>query len=145
MSVSVVTQDQITAQGAQSVPEALRYTASVLPEIRGNSAASSPYLFSRGFYLEQFLDGTRLPSDVSFGYAVPSFDTYGLERIDVLRGPASVLYGQANPGGVANLVSKLPTTTPVHEVFATTGSHGRAEFGFDLGGALTQDGTSPTG
>lgn len=140
-SVSVVTRDQMTAQNVQSVPEALRYTASVVPEIRGGSTAGAPYLLSRGFYLEQFLDGTRLPSDVNFGYAIPSFDPYGLERIDVLHGPASVLYGQANPGGIANLVSKQPTTTPVHEVFFTTGSHNRVEGGFDLGGALTTDGT----
>lgn len=140
-SISVVTRDQMNAQAAQTVPEALRYTASVLPEIRGNSTDGAPYLFSRGFYLEQFLDGSRLPSDTSYGYAISSFDPYGLERIDVLHGPSSVLYGQANPGGVANLVSKQPTTTPIHEVFATTGSHGRAQVGFDLGGALNQDGT----
>ena len=139
-SVSVVTQDQMTAQGAQSVAEALRYTASVLPEIRGASANAAPYLFSRGFYLEQYLDGSRLPSDTSFGYAIPSFDPYGLERIDVLHGPSSVLYGQTNPGGVANLVSKQPTTTPIHEVFLTTGSHDRMQAGFDMGGALTADG-----
>jgi iron complex outermembrane receptor protein len=139
-SVSVVTSDQMTAQGARSVAEALRYTASVLPELQGGSTAGAPYLYSRGFTLEQFLDGTRMPSDTSFGYAIPNFDPYGLERIDVLHGPSSVLYGQANPGGIANLVSKRPTTEPVHEVFASTGSHGLAEFGFDLGGALTQDG-----
>ncbi|PLZ04020.1 TonB-dependent siderophore receptor [Burkholderia sp. WAC0059] len=140
-SVSVVTSDQMVDQNVQSVPEALRYTASVLPEIRGASAEGAPYLVSRGFYLEQFLDGARLPSDTSFGYAIPSFDPYGLERIDVLHGPASVLYGQANPGGVADLISKQPTATPVHEVFFTTGSHDRAEGGFDLGGALTPDGS----
>jgi iron complex outermembrane receptor protein len=140
-SVSVVTRDQMTNQNVQTVTEALRYTASVTSEIRGASAAGAPYLMSRGFYLEQFLDGARLPSDTSFGYAIPAFDPYGLERIDVLHGPASVLYGQANPGGIANLVSKQPTTTPVHEVFFTTGSHNRVEGGFDLGGAITQDGT----
>jgi iron complex outermembrane receptor protein len=139
-SVSVVTRDQMTAQAATSVADALGYTASVLPELRGGSTAGAPYLFSRGFYLEQFLDGARMPSDPSFGYGIPNFDPYGLERIDVLHGPASVLYGQVNPGGVANLVSKQPTTTPIHEVFVTTGSHDRAEFGFDLGGALTDDG-----
>ncbi|MCU1726002.1 TonB-dependent siderophore receptor [Pseudomonas sp. 7P_10.2_Bac1] len=140
-SVSVVTKEQIARQGANSIPEALRYTASVIPELRGNSSAGAPYLISRGFYLEQFLDGARLPSDSSFGYAVPSFDPYGLERIEVLHGPASVLYGQANPGGVANLVSKKPTTEPLHEVFATTGSHGRVESGFDLGGRLADSDT----
>ncbi|WP_322068459.1 TonB-dependent siderophore receptor [Paraburkholderia bannensis] len=139
-SVSVVTRDQMTDQGAQTVAEALRYTASVLPELRGASSASAPYLLSRGFTLEQFLDGARLPSDSSYGYALPNFDTYGLERIDVLHGPASVLYGQANPGGVANLVSKQPTTEPIHEVFLTTGSHDRMQAGVDLGGAITSDG-----
>ncbi|POR46292.1 iron complex outermembrane receptor protein [Paraburkholderia eburnea] len=139
-SISVVTRDQMTDQGAQTVAEALRYTASVLPELRGASSEGAPYLLSRGFTLEQFLDGARLPSDSSFGYAVPSFDPYGLERIDVLHGPASVLYGQANPGGVANLVSKQPTTEPIHEVFLTTGSHDRMQAGVDLGGAITSDG-----
>lgn len=139
-AVSVVTQDQITTQGATSVAEALRYTSSVTSEIRGASSDGAPYLYSRGFYLEQFLDGARLPSDTNFQYAIPNFDPYGLDRIEVLHGPASVLYGQANPGGIANLVSKLPTTTPIHEVFMQTGSHGRAEAGFDLGGALTDDG-----
>ncbi|WP_322047662.1 TonB-dependent siderophore receptor [Paraburkholderia sp. J67] len=139
-SVSVVTSKQMTDQGAQTVAEALRYTASVLPEIRGASAQGAPYLFSRGFYLEQYLDGARMPGDVSFGYAIPSFDPYGLERIDVVHGPASVLYGQASPGGVANLVSKQPTTEPIHEVFLTTGSHDRMQAGVDLGGAITADG-----
>ncbi|MBN3858892.1 MULTISPECIES: TonB-dependent siderophore receptor [unclassified Paraburkholderia] len=139
-SVSVVTNDQMTAQGAQSVAEALRYTASVTSEQRGASTSGAAYLYSRGFLMEQFLDGSRLPSDTSFGYAIANFDPYGLERIDVLHGPASVLYGQTNPGGVANLVSKQPTTTPIHEVFFTTGSHNRVQAGFDMGGALTSDG-----
>ncbi|XBS71883.1 TonB-dependent receptor plug domain-containing protein [Acerihabitans sp. KWT182] len=84
--------------------------------------------------MEQFLDGARMPSDTSFGYAIANFDPYGLERIEILHGPASVLYGQVNPGGVANLVSKRPTETPVHEVFTTVGSHNRYQAGFDLGG-----------
>jgi iron complex outermembrane receptor protein len=52
-SVSVVTSDQMTAQGARSVAEALRYTASVLPELQGSSTAGAPYLYSRGFTHEQ--------------------------------------------------------------------------------------------
>jgi len=139
-SVSVVTRDQMTAQGAKSVAEALRYTSSVISEQYGDSTSGSPYLYSRGFVMEQYLDGARLPGSTTFGYAIPNFDPYGLERIDVMRGPSSVLYGQSNPGGIANLVSKRPTTDPIHEVYATTGSHDHAEFGFDLGGALTDDG-----
>ncbi|WP_213989432.1 TonB-dependent siderophore receptor [Sodalis sp. dw_96] len=139
-SVSVVNKEQIKAQNAQTVAQALRYTAGVRSELRGDSTAGAPYLFSRGFYLEQLLDGSRMPSDTSFGYAIANFDPYGLERIEILHGPASVLYGQVNPGGVANLVSKRPTETPVHEVFTTVGSHNRYQAGFDLGGKLTDDG-----
>ncbi|MGF6573345.1 iron complex outermembrane receptor protein [Paraburkholderia sp. GAS333] len=139
-SVSVVTRDQMTMQGANTVAEALRYTAGVVSEQLGNSTAAAPYLYSRGFVLEQYLDGSRMPSSSAFGYGVPNFDTYGLERVDVMKGPSSVLYGQANPGGIANLVSKRPTDEPIHEIYATTGSHDHAEFGFDMGGPLTSDG-----
>lgn len=141
-SISTVTRKQMDDQNVQTVTEALRYMPGVVPEIRGGSAAGDPYLYSRGFVLEQYLDGARLPSDTaSFGYALPSFDTYGLERIDVVRGPASVLYGQANPGGVANLVSKAPTDTPVHEMFLGFGNNDHERAGFDLGGPLDNDGT----
>ncbi|WP_250513792.1 TonB-dependent siderophore receptor [Caballeronia sp. INDeC2] len=139
-SVSVVTRDQMTMQGANTVAEALRYTAGVVSEQLGGSTAAAPYLYSRGFVLEQYLDGSRLPSSSAFGYGVPNFDTYGLERVDVMKGPSSVLYGQANPGGIANLISKRPTADPLHEIYVTTGSHNHAESGFDMGGALTSDG-----
>ncbi|MDE1184942.1 MAG: TonB-dependent siderophore receptor [Pantoea sp.] len=140
-SVSSVTRKQMDLQAAQTTAEALRYTSGVVSEIRGASSNGASYLFSRGFYLEQFLDGARMPSDSSFGYAIANYDTYGFSNIEVLHGPASVLYGQVNPGGVVNLTSKKPTATPVNEVFVTAGSHDHLQTGFDVGGKANDDGT----
>ncbi len=63
-----------------------------------------------------------------------------LERVEVLRGPASVLYGQASPGGIVSMVSKRPTEQPFRAVTLTTGNRNRAEAAFDLGGPITADG-----
>lgn len=133
-AISVVTSDQIRAQGAQSVPQALRYSSGVQAEQRGVNTDGEEYVYGRGFRLEEYLDGLILP-DV--GYNIASYEPYTLERIEVLHGPASVLYGQAYPGGIVNLVSKLPGDTPVHEVQIGGGSYGRIQGGFDLGDRLS--------
>jgi iron complex outermembrane recepter protein len=136
-AISVVTSDQIAAQGAQSVPQALRYTSGVQAEQRGVNTDGEEYVYGRGFRLEEYLDGLILP-DV--GYNIASYEPYTLERIEVLHGPASVLYGQAYPGGIVNLVSKLPGDTPVHEVQIGGGSYGRIQGGFDLGDKIDSNG-----
>ncbi|WP_424135380.1 TonB-dependent siderophore receptor [Roseomonas chloroacetimidivorans] len=142
-SVGVVTRDQIDDQQAQTVSQALRYTAGVLPEVRPSNRFDS--VFVRGFggqgtgaAFVNFLDGLRVGRGASF--AVPGFDPYLLERIEVLRGPASVLYGQTGAGGIVNLVSRRPTETPIHEVRLEAGTDGRLQAGFDFGGPLTADG-----
>ncbi|MDJ0388183.1 TonB-dependent siderophore receptor [Roseomonas sp. E05] len=142
-SVGVVTRDQIDDQAALTVSEALRYTAGVLPEVRPTSRYDSVYV--RGFggqgssaaYVN-FLDGLRQQRGVS--YAIPTVDPWLLERIEVLRGPASVLYGQTGSGGIVNLVSRRPTETPIHEVRLEAGSNALLQTAFDFGGKLTEDG-----
>src|SRR5262245_47244746 len=103
-SISVVTKDQIAAQGAQNVTEALRYTPGVTVESFGANAFFDAFKL-RGFDAPRYLDGLRLPAD-NTTFAVPRIETYGLERIEVLRGPSSGLYGQTDPGGLLNMVSK---------------------------------------
>lgn len=142
-SVSVVTHDQIVDQNAQSVSQALRYTPGVVAEQRGINEDSLEYLYSRGFQASTFLDGLPVPPPTSTGTGVGfnfmSRDPYFIDRIESIRGPLSVLYGQVPPGGFFNLVSKLPTATPYHEVFVQTGSYGRAQGGFDFSGPITDD------
>ncbi|WP_143220327.1 MULTISPECIES: TonB-dependent siderophore receptor [unclassified Achromobacter] len=139
-AISVVTRDQMTAQNVQSVAQALRYTSGVTPEQRGTNTDSLEYLYARGFQVEQYWNGLRLPGSAA-GYNVTSFNPYMLERIEVLHGPSSVLYGQGSPGGMVNLVSKMPTEEPLHEIGIQTGSYGRAEAFGDFSGALNKEGT----
>jgi len=73
-------------------------------------------------------------------FAVPRIETYGLERIEVLKGPSSGLYGQSDPGGLLNMVSKRPTATPHYDVEGTFGSFERIQGAFDIGGPADKNG-----
>ncbi|MCI4680991.1 TonB-dependent receptor plug domain-containing protein, partial [Rhodoblastus acidophilus] len=77
----------------------------------------------------------------SGNFGVWKTDNYGAERIEVLRGPASVLYGQGNPGGVVNVVSKRPTAEPVRELQVQIGNHQRRQVAGDFSGPLNADGS----
>lgn len=137
-SISVVTRAQMDAQNVQSVPQALRYTPGIYAEQRGVNTDALEYIYSRGFQADEYWNGLRLPRS---GFTINSMDQYLFERVEVLRGPASVLYGQASPGGLVNLVSKRPTDEPLHEVMVQTGSYGRAQAGFDFSGPVNDDKT----
>ncbi|MFM0604526.1 TonB-dependent siderophore receptor [Paraburkholderia sediminicola] len=140
-SVSVVTRDQMDIQNVQSVAQALRYTSGISPEQRGTNTDSLEYLYARGFLVDEFWNGLRTPGPAGgFGYNVTSFDPYMFERIELVHGPASVLYGQGSPGGMVNLVSKMPTAEPLHEIGIQTGSYGRLQGFFDFSGPIDQDG-----
>ena len=136
-SISIVTRQQIDDQQPQSLNEALRYSPGVVPETQGTASnfwgASSLQL--RGFTPGVFLDG--LQDDSSTNDMV---DPYFYQSVEVLSGPPSVLYGQASPGGIIDVVSKQPTATPLHEVTFGLGNYDRFQAGFDFGGPLDQDG-----
>ncbi|UDF31834.1 UNVERIFIED_ORG: TonB-dependent siderophore receptor (plasmid) [Roseateles sp. XES5] len=139
-AVSVVTRDQMDAQGANTVAEALRYTPGILPDPNGYDIRYD-WLYIRGYnaYGTMWLDGLVLPGDSS-NYATPSVNSFALERIDVIKGPASVLYGRAVPGGLINQVSKRPQATAHNEVGVQTSSHGGIQGTLDMTGPLTEDG-----
>jgi iron complex outermembrane receptor protein len=137
-SISVVTQDQIQAQAAQSVSEALWYTPGITPLAFGANAFFDSFKL-RGFDAPRYLDGLRLPND-STTFAIPKIEVYGLERLEVLKGPSSALYGQTEPGGLINMVSKRPMDRAHFEVLGTFGSYGRYQSAFDFGGPLDKKG-----
>lgn len=140
-AVSVVTREQMDVQNVQSVAQSLRYTSGINPEQRGTNTDSLEYLYARGFIIDQVWNGLRLPGAAGgSGYNVTSFDPYMLERVELLHGPASVLYGQGAPGGLVSLTSKQPTETPLHEIGFQTGNNGRAQGFFDFSGPVDQDG-----
>ncbi|MBJ3778767.1 TonB-dependent siderophore receptor [Acuticoccus mangrovi] len=131
-SIAVVPAEQIEDQDAQSVAEALRYTPGVFSEYRGASNLRDE-VFVRGFYyVPRYLDGLYFGGDLSYA----RIDPYFLERIELLSGPSSVLYGQANPGGIINMTSKLPTETPRGEVRTTFGSGDYVGASFDVSGPV---------
>jgi iron complex outermembrane receptor protein len=139
-AISVVTRDQMDAQGVNTVAEALRYTPGVHPDPNGYDIRYD-WLYIRGFntYGTMWLDGLVLPGDPS-NYATPSVNAFALERIDVIKGPASVLYGRAVPGGLINQVGKRPQETAHNEIGIETSSHGGVEGTLDMTGPLTEDG-----
>lgn len=135
-AISVVTQDQVQAQAAQSISQAIRYTSGVVGE-RNGADGRFDNVYIRGFLADQYLDSLRLERSSGFAYSL--VDPFNLERIEVLHGPASVLYGQASPGGLVNMVSKRPTTEPYQEMFISTGSYGRIQSGVDVSGPLDKN------
>lgn len=139
-SVSVVTREQIEAQQPKTVAQALRYTPGINAELAGPQFVTDQ-LTIRGFQQgtgRMLRDGTRTFLPDFLGWDAP--EPYGLERIEVLRGASSVLYGASDPGGQINLVSKRPTTEPLHEVQLQVGNHDYKQGAFDLGDALDDAG-----
>ncbi|HAU74664.1 MAG TPA: TonB-dependent siderophore receptor [Agrobacterium sp.] len=132
-SVSVITRDQMDAQDVRNLGEALNYVPGVVAQPFGaDPRFDAPRI--RGFQGNQlqFLNGLRLMRTAG----APSFEVYGLERVEVIRGPASVLYGQGNPSGLINLSSKRPTFERFGEVGAQIGSFDYYQSMFDIGGPV---------
>jgi iron complex outermembrane receptor protein len=136
-SISVVTRDQIREQGAQNLNSMLRYVPGVAVETRGATATRLDQFTVRGFSATTYLDGLRNPGSRD---ALPQVDGYRVERIDVIKGPSSVLYGQGGPGGIVNLVSKRPTDDPVREVQFGLGNFDYRSAAFDFGDRIDKEG-----
>lgn len=137
-TISIVTRAQMDAQGATTLVESLRYTPGIVTQY-GNTDLRLDWLTLRGFTPPaRYLDGLRLPFGAR-GYSQPRIEPWGLERVEVVKGPSSVLYGQTTPGGLVNSVSKRPTAEQIRQVEVQLGNHDRKQFAFDLGGALDEE------
>ena len=135
-AINVVTADQVTAQGARNLTQALRYTPGLNTGGFTDRNGIADEITSRGFApTPLYFDGAYIPYAGSLGGA-PQIDPYTLERIEVLKGPSSVLYGQNQPGGLINLVSKRPTTEQRSQVKLGAGSYNRVNGAIDSSGPL---------
>lgn len=140
-SVSVVDRGFIAAINTKTVAESLSYTPGI--QVTDNAFnRTSDTATIRGFNLNSatggiLLDGMK-PQAATYGGGI---EPYGLERIEVLRGAASVLYGQIGPGGVINNVSKKPVFQWFGEARAQYGSFDRKELAADISGPLNDAGT----
>lgn len=115
-SVSVLTRQQMDDQGMVTMVDALQQVTGV--NVIANDTTQSQYL-SRGFSLGVMQDGVPSHSGLT---AVHQFDLALYDRVEVLRGPAGILQGTSEPGGVVNLVKKRPRDTFAAAVTASTGS-----------------------
>jgi len=135
-SISLVDVEQIRETGAKNVQDALQYSAGVYSgrygfDTRGDWAAA------RGLATATYQNGLR--SIYGF-YNNVRPEIYALGSIEVLKGPASVLYGQAELGGIVNAVTKLPQKKESREVEVLYGSFNRKQVAADLTGPIDQEG-----
>lgn len=143
-SVSVITREQLDAQQPQNVSEALNYTPGVFTNLVG-AAHRYDYVALRGFVEgstdNTVLDGLKVLSDTGT-YSSMQVDPYFLERVDVFRGPSSVLFGRSAPGGIVALTSKRPLFEPHRQLQLRMGTNNRFEGGFDLTGPVNEEKTA---
>lgn len=106
-SISVVTREQMDDRASISISDALQYTPGIQANFYGEDNKQDWFVI-RGFKQANnglYMDGTRLYSSGFYSWQI---DPFSLERVEIVRGPASSLYGQTPPGGVINLISKRP-------------------------------------
>ncbi|MEO7467127.1 MAG: TonB-dependent receptor plug domain-containing protein, partial [Sphingobium limneticum] len=107
-SITVIDSEELVRRNALSINQALSYVAGVSPNQRGGMVTRYDQLILRGFAPGVYLDGMRL---IAGPYSTPQIDFNRIDHIDVVKGPASVLYGNSTPGGLVNLTSKTPEAT----------------------------------
>ncbi|QPF72396.1 TonB-dependent siderophore receptor [Roseateles sp. DAIF2] len=143
-AISVLTRQQLEDQKPRSIPEALNYSPGTFTGLVGSSNRYD-YVALRGFKDSSvdsvLLDGMRMLSDQG-SYTSMQVDPYVLERIDVVRGPASVLYGRASPGGLVVLSSQRPQFQPERELQLTLGNRQRVEGALNLAGPIDGQGVA---
>ncbi|CAM3413647.1 TonB-dependent siderophore receptor [Paracidovorax anthurii] len=134
-SVSVVTREQMESRQITNLQQALQTVAGV-----------SPVNFGRRGFDDINIRGFRSTESVLIDGLVQSpgmwtrLTPYGYERFEVLKGAASVLYGQVQPGGIVNAVSKRPKREALSEVGVEVGSFGQRTLQADLNRPLNESG-----
>lgn len=142
-ALTVLTRKQFDDQNPQTVGQALRYTAGVLSEIDASTRYDSVFLrgfggFGTSTAYAAFLDGLRLPRGQAFAQA--AVDPFLLDRVDVLKGPSGLLYGQTSPGGLVNMTLRSPDGSSSGEARLEVGSNNRVQTGLAQHGTLDAEG-----
>jgi iron complex outermembrane receptor protein len=139
-SVSIVTEQELEERGVKTLDQALSYTPGVYTDVYGSDNRYDHYLI-RGFYssgLSTYLDGLPLRVD---NFTGSRMETYGLQRLEVLKGANSTLFGLSQPGGIANAISKRPQQDlSFGEAYTTFGENSHIETGTDFGAPLDKAG-----
>ncbi|WP_416427231.1 TonB-dependent siderophore receptor [Pseudomonas sp. App30] len=135
-SISVATRQQMEDRGVQTLEDAVKYMPGIVSASYGSDTRYD-WLRVRGFEPTQFLDGLPLPKGA---YATAKIETWDLDRIALLRGPASSLYGQTPPGGLLDMVSRRPSDVTSHEISLEYGSDNWRQIDFASTGKIDDEG-----
>ena len=134
-SVSVITQKELEQRSVNTTEEALQYTPGVITDYYCTDDRND-YFKIRGFQATTYRDGLTLGSMRGVRE-----DPFAYERIEVLRGANSTLFGPADPGGSVNFVSKRPRFERIGQGYVTYGSFDHKELGLDVGDVLNEQET----
>ncbi|PKH13787.1 TonB-dependent receptor [Pseudomonas sp. 43NM1] len=135
-SISVATRQQMEDRGVQNLDDAVRYMPGITASSYGSDTRAD-WLRVRGFEPTQFLDGLPLPRGT---YANPKQETWNLDRLALLRGPASSVYGQTPPGGLLDMVSRRPSAEQSSEIELQYGSDNHRQINFASTGKIDEEG-----
>ncbi|MCR4511293.1 TonB-dependent siderophore receptor [Pseudomonas sp. 32.2.56] len=135
-SISVATREQMQDRGVHSLDDAVKYMPGIVSSSFGSDTRYD-WMRVRGFEPTHFLDGLPLPRGV---YANPKPETWNLDRLALLRGPASSVYGQTPPGGLLDMVSRRPNAETAHEIEVQYGSDNHRQINFASTGTLDEQG-----
>lgn len=136
-SITVIDGAELSRRNVQSINQALGYVAGVSPNQRGGMVTRYDQLVVRGFAPGVFLDGMRL---IAGPYSTPQIDFNRIDHIDIVKGPASVLYGAATPGGLVNLASKLPEEGRFGRIEGQLGNDAARRVATDINAPLDSQG-----
>ena len=136
-AVSVVTQAEMETRGVEDIQQALGYTSGVAVDLYGSDDRYDSFLI-RGFDQTTtgiYRDGLSLRFP---GWTGGRMEVYGLQRLEVLKGSTSTLFGLNGPGGLINGITKRPQDADFGEVYTTIGED-HIEAGTDFGGQINED------
>ena len=135
-SISVATREQMQDRNVQNLDDAVKYMPGIVSASYGSDTRYD-WMRVRGFEPTQFLDGLPLPRGV---YANPKAETWNLDRLALLRGPASSVYGQTPPGGLLDMVSRRPSAESSHAIQMQYGSDNHRQINFESTGKIDDEG-----
>jgi len=142
ISTKVVTQQMLQDQQAVTIDQALRNVSGV--DFNGGGGTSNGYNYTnillRGFAVQTYYrDGIRVDS---FGGGIANLASISLanaENVEVLKGPAAILYGAIEPGGIINVNIKQPLDHPAYSISQQIGSYQNYRTVYDMTGPLSEN------
>jgi len=136
-TITVIDAEELERRNATSLNQAVGYVAGVAANQRGGTVSRYDQMNLRGFAPGLFLDGMRL---IAGPYSTPQTDFNRIDQIDIMKGPASVLYGNGTPGGLINLSSKKPEGEAFGRFEAQVGNYDSLRFVGDVNQPLDAEG-----